>query len=231
MTDIGPDPISMGQPTKPAQSLRTALESDDESVRLQAALAAGRAPAREYVDVLVEQCAVEPDFYVRDMLTWALTCHDSSMVVPRLLTELGSDVPQARAQSLHTLSKIGDPSTWPAVSASLLMDADDEVARAAWRTGAVLVPDEEVARLAETLATQFNRGDRDLQLSLSRAFVALGDGASAVVDRATTDPDPGVRAHAIATARLRQDPDADFDAAIAEAKRVFTLRGAPLVND
>ncbi len=221
----------MGQPTMPAQALRTTLESDDESVRLQAALAAGRNPAPAYVEVLVDRCAVEPDFYVRDMLTWALTCHDSSVVVPRLLTELGSDVPQARAQALHTLSKIGDPGTWPAISASLLQDPDDEVARAAWRTAAVLVPADEVTALAETLATQFTRGDRDLQLSLSRALVALGDGATAAIARATTDPDPGVRAHAIATDRLRQDPEADFDAAIAEAQRVFTLRGAPLVND
>ena len=221
----------MAQPTMPAQALRTALESDDESVRLQAALAAGRSPAREYVDVLVDRCAVEPDFYVRDMLTWALTCHDSSVVVPRLLTELGSDVPQARAQALHTLSKIGDPGTWPAISASLLQDPDDEVARAAWRTAAVLVPADEVTALAQTLATQFTRGDRDVQLSLSRALAALGDGATAAIARAMTSLEPGVRAHAIATDRLRQDPEADFDAAIAEAQRVFTLRGAPLVND
>ena len=89
----------MAESAMAAAALRTALQSDDESLRLQVALAAGRFPSRDYVDVLVERCAVEPDFYVRDMLTWALTCHDSSAVVPRLLTELGSDVPQGRTQA------------------------------------------------------------------------------------------------------------------------------------
>ncbi|NEA44995.1 HEAT repeat domain-containing protein, partial [Streptomyces sp. SID10815] len=40
---------------------------------------------------------------------------------------------------------------------------------------------------------------------------------------ATNDPDPRVRAHAIATERLRRDPDAGFESAIEEAKRVVAL--------
>jgi pimeloyl-ACP methyl ester carboxylesterase len=35
-------------------------------------------------------------------------------------------VAQARSQSLHTLSKIGEPDVWPAITRSLLRDADDE---------------------------------------------------------------------------------------------------------
>ena len=211
--------------------LRDALAAATPSTRLQAALLAGTHPTPEHVDVLIERCAVEPDFFVRDMLTWALTRHDTSTVVERLLTELGSGVAQARAQALHTLSKIGRPDTWPAITTALLRDEDDEVARAAWRTAAALVPVGEEGALAQTLSTQLNRGDREMQLSLSRAFVAVGPGAADVVARATSDPDPEVSAHAHATERLMEDPDEAFDAAIAEARRVVALRAAPVVRE
>ncbi|CAM5482610.1 HEAT repeat protein OS=Streptomyces griseomycini OX=66895 GN=FHS37_003749 PE=4 SV=1 [Streptomyces griseomycini] len=46
------------------------LEHGSPAVRLRTALAAGAAPDPRFVDELVERCAVEPDFHVRDMLTW-----------------------------------------------------------------------------------------------------------------------------------------------------------------
>ena len=214
-----------------ASRLRAALEASASSVRLQAALTAGSRPAPEYVEALVERCAIEPDFYVRDMLTWALTRHDASSTVDRLLTELESETPQARSQALHTLSKIGDRRAWPAITLEFLQDENDEVARAAWRTAAGLVPAGGEAGLADVLSTQFDRGDREMQLSLSRAFVTLGAPASSVVERAKADRDAGVRAHAIATERLMQNPDEGFDAAIAEAHRVVALLGVPTVEE
>ncbi|NED94619.1 HEAT repeat domain-containing protein [Phytoactinopolyspora alkaliphila] len=211
--------------------LKTALGAAEPSVRLQAALTAGMHPAPEYIEVLVERCGIEPDFYVRDMLTWALTRHDPDATVGRLLVELESESPQARSQALHTLSKIGDRRTWPAITSDLLQDKNDEVARAAWRTATGLVPDGGEASLAEVLSTQFNRGDREVQLSLSRAFVALGTAASSVVERAIADRDDGVRTHAIATEHLMQDPEAEFDAAMADARRIIALLGAPVITE
>lgn len=172
------------------------------SGRLQAALNAGMSPAPGQVDGLVEQCGVEPDFFVRDMVTWALTRHDPSLVVPRVLAELRSDVPQARSQALHTLSKIGDPRTWSAITVELLTDVDDEVARAAWRTAVGLVPEGGEIGLAEVLSTQFGRGGQQVRRSLSRAFVELGEVVLPVVRRAMTSRDPEVRAHAAATERV-----------------------------
>ena len=110
---------------------RIALAATDPSVRLRAALDAGTRPDPTAVPLLVDRCAVEPDFFVRDMLTWALTRHPAEVTVPLLLDALGAAVPQARSQALHTLSKIGDPAAWPHVSEALLRDEDDEVARAA----------------------------------------------------------------------------------------------------
>lgn len=214
-----------------ASKLRAALEASASSVRLQAALTAGSRPNLEYVEALVERCAIEPDFYVRDMLTWALTRHDASSTVDRLLIELESKTPQALSQALHTLSKIDDRRAWPAITLELLQNENDEVARAAWRTAAGLVPKGGEIGLADVLSTQFNRGDREIQLSLSRAFVALGAPASSVVEQAKADRDAGVRAHAIATERLMHNPDEGFDAAIAEAHRVVALLDAPPVKE
>lgn len=201
------------------------LEDSRSSVRLRAAMAIGTAPDPRFVDKLVERCAIEPEFYVRDMLTWALTRHPASVTVPELLKELRSERAQARSQALHTLSKIGDRQAWPAITWALLSDADDEVARSAWRTAVVLVPEGEESGLATVLSRQLGRGERETRLSLSRALVALGEVIVPTLRAAMKDPDPRVRAHAIATERLLLDPDAGFEFAIEEAKRVVALGG------
>ncbi|MFQ6141988.1 HEAT repeat domain-containing protein [Streptomyces seoulensis] len=199
------------------------LESGSPSVRLRAALAVGSAPDPGWIGPLVERCAVEPDFSVREMLTWALTRHPASMTVPVLVAEVHARSAQARSQALHTLSKIGDRRAWPAITPALLSDADDEVARSAWRAAVVLVPEGEEHALAVALAARLGRGERETRLSLSRALVALGEAGGPAVSAAKNDPDPRVRAHAIATERLRHDPDAGFESAIEEAKRAVAL--------
>ncbi|WP_344946016.1 HEAT repeat domain-containing protein [Actinomadura miaoliensis] len=199
------------------------LENGSSSVRLQAAMAVGTAPDPRFIDKLIERCAVEPDFFVRDMLTWALTRHSSSLTVPRLIDELRSERAQARSQALHTLSKIGDRQAWPAITRALLTDADDEVARSAWRAAVVLVPEGEEPELAAVLATQLGRGERETQLSLSRALIALGDVIMPTLRAAMTGLDPRVRQHAIATEHLLRNPDAGFEFAIEEAKRLVAL--------
>ncbi|WP_079144011.1 HEAT repeat domain-containing protein [Streptomyces luteocolor] len=213
------------QDTEALRALR-GLEDADASVRLRAALTVGTTPDPRFVDKLVERSAVEPEFFVRDMLTWALTRHPVSLTLPRLLHEVRSERTQARSQALHTLSKVGDQRAWPAITRDLLTDADDEVARSAWRAAVVLVPEGEQPALAEVLATQLGRGERETQLSLSRALVALGDVIVPAVDAAATAPDPRVRTHALATQRLLRDPDTGFEFAIEEAKRVVVLGGA-----
>ncbi|MCB5179249.1 HEAT repeat domain-containing protein [Streptomyces antimicrobicus] len=199
------------------------LEDARASVRLRAALAVGTAPDARCVDKLVERCAIEPEFFVRDMLTWALARHPVSVTLPALLREVRSQSAQARSQALHTLSKIGDRRAWPAITPALLADADDDVARSAWRAAVVLVPHGEQSALAVALAAQLGRGGRETQLSLSRALVALGDDALPALRSAATVPDARVRTHALATERLLHDPDTGFEFAIEEAKRVLVL--------
>ncbi|WP_372446808.1 HEAT repeat domain-containing protein [Microbispora oryzae] len=215
-------PVTMQKDTDTTRALQ-GLESGSSSVRLQAALTVGTTPDPRFIDKLIERCGIEPDFFVRDMLTWALTRHPASLTVPKLVGELRSERAQARSQALHTLSKIGDRRAWPAITRALLTDADEEVARSAWRAAVVLLPEGEGLELAGVLTTQLGRGERETQLSLSRALIALGEVIMPALRAATQDPDPRVRQHAIATERLSRDPDAGFEFAIEEAKRIAVL--------
>ncbi|WP_405116875.1 HEAT repeat domain-containing protein [Micromonospora sp. NBC_01405] len=216
-------PVNSTHRNSPDTRLPDALGAGDSSARLQAALAVGTHADPGLLDALVARCAIEPDFFVRDTLTWALTRFPSEITVPRLRAELRSERAQARSQALHTLSKIGDGSAWPAITRSLLRDADDEVARSAWRAAVVLVPAGEQKGLAAELAAQLGRGDGNVQLSLSRALVALGDVIEPALQTGLASADPTVRAHAHATERLLRDPAAGFGPAVGEAKRIVAL--------
>ena len=207
----------------PINRTRDLFEAADSSVRLRAVLAAGTDADPALVDALVARCGVEPDFFVRDMLTWALTRLPAESTVPRLVAQTRSERAQARSQALHTLSKIGGREAWAAITGELLRDGDDEVARTAWRTAVALVPYGAEAELAVELAAQFGRGDRAVRLSLSRALVALGEVVEPVLRTAEASADPVVRAHAAATWRLLEDPEAAFEMSVGEAVRVVAL--------
>jgi HEAT repeat protein len=199
------------------------LRSGNASVRLRATMAVGTNPDPRFIGELIARCAVEPEFSVREMLTWALMRHPPSETVPLLVAELGSQRTQARSQALHTLSKIGDRRAFPAITEALLADADEDVARSAWRAAVALVPPGAEAGLARVLATQLGRGARETQLSLSRALIALGEAMVPVLEAATRHSDPGVRRHALATGQLLRDPEAGFEFAIGEATRIVAL--------
>ena len=156
-------------------TLESMLASPDQSVRLKAALAAGTYPEREFIEILINQCAIETDFFVRDTLSWALMRHDVTKVVKRLDTELQSSNPQAKSQAIHTLSKIGDKANYPLITDEMLFDQDDFIASTAWRVASVLVPDDQKLILVKKLITQLGRGDSDVQFGLTRFLCALGE--------------------------------------------------------
>ena len=196
--------------TAMATTLAIALGKPDPQERLNAALKAGTYPEPADVPVLVARCEIEPDFQVREMLTWALVRHPPEATLPLVLSALRSIAAQGRSQALHTLSKIGDPVAWEHITPEHLHDTDDEVARAAWRTAVGFVPADEAAALAQDLARELGRGDIDVQRSLARAFVALGEAGTPVLEAATRSGDASVRAHAAATLRIAEDPESTF---------------------
>lgn len=197
-------------PVQHMNRLTRAYTAQDADTRLRATLAAGTDPQSDDLRALVAQCAVEPDFFVRDMLTWALTRHPVEATLPLLLTELDSPVPQAVAQALHTLSKIGDARAYPHITDAHLTSADDEVARTAWRTAAGLAAPADRIALAIRMTPQLGRGDREMRRSLSRAFLQLGESARPALEEHDSGHDSG---HARATLRMLDDPDLGFDAA------------------
>ena len=156
-------------------TLQALLASPDQSVRLKAALAAGTYPDPEYIEILIAQCAIESDFFVRDTLSWALMRNDVKKVVQRLETELQSSNPQAKSQAIHTLSKIGEKANYPLITDEMLFDPDDFMASTAWRVASVLVPDDQKMILVKKLITQLGRGDSDTQFGLTRFLCALGE--------------------------------------------------------
>jgi HEAT repeat protein len=186
-------------------TLQSLLASNDQSVRLKAALTAGTYPDPAYIDVLVTQCSHEPDFFVRDTLSWALMRNEIPLVVERLKAELVSDIPQAKSQALHTLTKIGDKSYYSLITHEHLFDSHDQVALTAWRTASVLVPDGEKPALTKILVTQLGRGDADTQFDLTRFLCALGDCILEPLREAAQSSEESVRMHAEFTAVRYQE--------------------------
>mgnify|MGYP001379853651 FL=1 len=177
-------------------TLEEVLKSPDQSVRLKAALEAGTYPNPDHIRILVQQCASESDFFVRDTLSWALMRHDQESVVDALKIELKSENPQARSQALHTLSKIGDKENYKLITLDLLLDSNDFVASTAWRSASVLVPDADKPALVDVLISQLGRGDSDTQFGLTRFLCAIGQPIVAPLMQAAQLEDETVRTQA-----------------------------------
>ena len=204
--------------------LAHALKSTDQSVRLKVALMAGTYPSSDFIETLVLRCEIEPDFFVRDMLTWALIRNDVPLVIERLTLELLSPIPQARSQALHTLTKIGDVSTYPLVSGNLLFDADDKVAMTAWRAASVLVPQDQIPKLIPALITQLGRGSFEIQFALSRAFCVLGDAIIEPLKPLARSKKPEIREHVAFTLRLLKNPFQERKLATDFAEKIRNLQ-------
>lgn len=211
-------------------ALMAALRGATPSGRLQAALLAGTEPDPGLLATLIERCGVEPDFFVRETLTWALIQLPRTLVVPALRRQLDAPLPQARSQALHTLSKLVVPQAWAWVFPSLVNDPDDEVARTAWRVAVGVVPRGEEAHLTGTLLRHLGRGDADVKKSLSRALIDLAlldESLEPALIRARDTLLAEQRAHAGATLTLLADPGASFDGAYADARRKAGLAPLP----
>ena len=192
-------------------TLKALLDSPDQSVRLKAALSAGTYPESEYIPVLIAQCAIEPDFFVRDTLSWALMRHDLKEVLPMLTAQLNSTHNQARSQALHTLSKIGDKSNYGLITHEHLLDSNDEVATTAWRSASLLVPDEEKDALVKILVTQLGRGDGDTQFALTRFLCAIGEPIVQPLQEVAQSDNETIRLHAEITLIRYEEMKLEFD--------------------
>lgn len=195
------------------------LNAANSSIRLQAALAIGTNPDPTAIPLLVQRCGVEEDFYVRDMLTWALTRMPHAEVIPALIPELDSPEPFAASQALHTFSKLQDPSVWAELKKRPELLHRENTSVTAWRSFAGLVPAGDLDWLLGELAQEFDKGSAENQRSLSRAMVELGNRGASISAFLAAFKGP----HARATAKLWADPETDFLADLQLARRVDNM--------
>lgn len=186
-------------------ALRAALHADP-SVRQEAAIRLGTLADASTAGELVALLVSEPDFFVRESLTWAVV-RQAEAALPHLLAALEGRAP-SRVQVLHALSKIQDPSA----VARILPLADDHdpavSAKAWWALGRTATPEavpalmahlgdpdearrHELTRALEqlglpavpALADRLRRGDAVQRRHAAEVLTAIGDpGARGAVD-------------------------------------------------
>lgn len=171
------------------QALRAARHQDS-SVRQRAALHLGTYGDASIAAELVELLVEEPDFYVRETLTWAVVTR-AEATYPLLVAELDGDGP-ARVQVLHALSKIRDPQSVAAIL-PLADDEDDAVAAKAWWALGRIGTRGAVSTLVDRLGVEDEFRRRELTRAVEQAGAAAVEGLAA---RLRDDPDPSVRRHA-----------------------------------
>ncbi|UQN09445.1 HEAT repeat domain-containing protein [Deinococcus sp. QL22] len=168
----------------------TNLLHPDKNVRIRAALDLGAAQHRAALPTLIERLGCEPDFFVRENLTWAIV-RMGVEAVPPLLGLLEHSDAAVRLQSVHALSKLADPVSVAALGQAV-RDPDDEVARKAifalgqlGHSGAL-----------STLVAEVGHPDNERRNTLSRALMEFRQDALFPLRELLQHPEARRRAHA-----------------------------------
>lgn len=158
----------MSTTTAPSALQRSMIEDLDPDVRIQAVLELAESPGDEVAAALVQAMGTEPEFAIRETLTWALGRMPEE-ATPYLHDALRSEHWLARMQALHVLSKWGRATDAEFV-VELVADAHPLVAaRACWAAGQTRNP-----AVIPVLIGALGRGDEELRNTMSSAFSALG---------------------------------------------------------
>ena len=182
------------------QRLLRELRDPDKNTRANAAVELGKLDDSSTADLLVEALATEPDFFVREYLTWSIV-RMADAATPLLIRMLTDARPQARHGAAHTLGKIADPCATGALIATLQDDDPAIVSKAAFALGAIGAV-ESVAAVVDLLGG----ADRELQSTLVTVLERFGAHAVPAVAAALTHADAGVRAHAAEILGVIADP-------------------------
>lgn len=166
------------------------LSHPDKNVRICAALDLGAERRLDALPELIERLVCEPDFFVRENLTWAVV-RMAEEALPSLLTLLKHSDAAARLQVVHTLSKIADPRATKALL-HVLNDQDDEVARRAiFALGRIGSP-----QALTVLIAGLGHADAERCNTLSTAVQGFGIAALAPLTSGLQHEQASVRAHA-----------------------------------
>ena len=128
------------------------LQHLDKNVRIEAALELGKLADVQALRALLDRVGIEPDFFVRENVTWALVRIGDAAVLP-LIAILERGDTASRFHAAHTLSKLADVRAVPALLAALDASDGELVQKAVYALGALrddrALP-ELVARIGET---------------------------------------------------------------------------------
>lgn len=183
------------------QQAMRAVASPDPKVRQEAALRLGTLADGSVARELVELLVAEPDFYVRESLTWVVVAQQET-TLPHLVAALDGSGP-ARVQVLHALSKIRDPQVVDRI-VPLAQDEDPAVsAKAWWALGRTAVPE-----TAPVLVAHLGSGDDERRRALTSALEQFGEPAVPALAAELSDPSAAVRRHALEALSAIGDPGA-----------------------
>lgn len=183
------------------------LRDPDVNIRYRAAMELGTREDPTVGPALARALGPEENARVREMLTWATVQHATD-AMDELIGQLGDPDPAVREQTLHVLSKIGEPRIAPYVI-PLIADTEPLVAIKAYRAAASTRSPEVI----EPLVYRLGDGEAEQRDQLARNLVLLGEPAVPALIAATADPRPRVRLHALETLAGIGGPQADPAAA------------------
>lgn len=161
-----------------AEQVIDQLGDADPGVRLRAVLQVGEGRLEGAAAPLVDRFGLEPDFQIREALTWA-ALRIESCSLPLVLGSLHSARWLARLQAVHTLSKLGRFEDGPVLLPLIADPIDAVAARAYWAAARTHNP-----AVIPTLVGELARGDAAHRNSLTVALTAFGSLAVHAIVRA-----------------------------------------------
>ncbi len=172
------------------QVLVERVRNPDKNIRGPAVIALGNLgmPA---LDTLLSLVGTEPDFYVREDITWALVRLGEAAFTP-LVDLLGHADAAVRHHAAHTLGKIGDRRATDALIAALDDPEPVVISKVAFTLS--LFEDE---RAVSGLVHLLGHPDPEVQSTVVTALERFGASALPAVIGAMTDPHPQVRELAV----------------------------------
>lgn len=178
------------QPRDPLAEILLGLKHPHEDIRQRAALALGAQVTPDLAGRLAALLWEEPDFFVRETLTWVLV-RIGRAALPLAVAALDDERGQVRFDAVHLIGKIGDPSALPAVL-PVTADADDDVAA---KARFVLTRLGDPAAIP-ALTAYLGRGGDDRRTELTRDLATFGPAAVPHLEEALDHEDEAVRRHA-----------------------------------
>ena len=144
------------------------LQDVDKNKRLHAVMALGQMANVAALPALLARLSAEPDFFVRDNVSWALLRIGDAAVLP-LIAMLDDTDHVVRYHAVHSLSKLADARAVEALIATL-DDTDLHVAqKAIYALGRI-----RDARALPALTSRLGNGSREAKNALHDALVAFG---------------------------------------------------------